>query len=182
MLRTTRCTPVFESRCANSEMSTSNCDSPVTGWFCAMAWAAFSQSFPSKGGTRLEIFSTSHEVKAELDFRLLTEISFLYCLPCHSSKAAIVILAVASHEYALDRSSPCLAKSRRSSSSFNTSAIFAAMSFSLKGLNKASSLPMTSGRLVVLATMTGAPQDIASRAGKPKPSCQEGKTNKSHRL
>ena len=45
------------------------------------------------------------------------------------------------------------------------------------GSNKASFRPITSGRLVVLAAITGAPKLIASRGGNPKPSKKEGNTN-----
>ena len=41
---------------------------------------------------------------------------------------------------------------------------------------------MTSGRLDVLLLITGAPHDIASSAGKPKPSCNEGNTKTLQRL
>jgi hypothetical protein len=42
----------------------------------------------------------------------------------------------------------------------------------------ASGRPMTSGMLLLFEPMVGAPQAIASSAGRPKPSCREGKTNR----
>ena len=45
-----------------------------------------------------------------------------------------------------------------------------------RGSNKASSKFTTSGKLEVLEEITAAPHFMASSAGKPKPSCQEGKT------
>ncbi|MNN99790.1 hypothetical protein D3C81_2195250 [compost metagenome] len=45
------------------------------------------------------------------------------------------------------------------------------------GSNSASSRPMTSGTLVVPEPMVGAPQAMASNAGRPNPSCSDGNTN-----
>ena len=60
--------------------------------------------------------------------------------------------------------------------------IFSAISLSSNGLNRISSYPAISGRLDLLEVMTAAPHAIASRGGRPKPSCIEGKTNRSHKL
>ena len=46
------------------------------------------------------------------------------------------------------------------------------------GSNSASARPTTSGRLVQSLAITGAPHAIASAAGRPKPSCNEGNTNR----
>ena len=51
------------------------------------------------------------------------------------------------------------------------------ISSTLLGSNIAFSKPIISGILVEFEPRTTAPQDIASRGGKPKPSCNEGKIN-----
>ncbi|MNJ49410.1 hypothetical protein D3C77_446370 [compost metagenome] len=70
----------------------------------------------------------------------------------------------------------------RNSSLPSASVILAVMDAISRGSNSAESNPMTSGKLEVLAAITGAPQAMASSAGRPKPSCQDGNTNNSHRL
>ncbi|MNN40432.1 hypothetical protein D3C81_1545070 [compost metagenome] len=99
-----------------------------------------------------------------------------------ASKACTAHCAVCVQENFRACCSAWLRWAARNCSLPSASVILAVIAATSSGSNSAVSNPITSGRLEVLAAITGAPHAMASSAGRPNPSCQDGNTNSSHML
>jgi len=98
------------------------------------------------------------------------------------SRKLMATLALSSHENFCDCSMACCFSCLENSSSSRACCIFLEIAAKELESKSASSQPMTSGILVVFEPIVGAPHDIASSAGSPKPSCLDGKTKSVARL
>ena len=179
MLRVTRCTPVLASCCASSDTSTKSVlpdaavrmilrDRHCRGNDGGSGQCLFVEN--GRGGCD-EIVVDSRGGRAGSGGGMKA-----------SRSALIALLALASQENCRARARCRATSSARNSSSVRTRCSLLAMSSMEYGSNMAASKPTTSGMLVVLEAMTGAPHCIASSAGKPNPSWKLGNTKALHIL
>ena len=99
-----------------------------------------------------------------------------------AGRSSGVQLAVSDHENFLDWFSACAVMRSRKRSSQSALSNLSRISSTSNGSKSASRHPNTSGTLDALDATTTAPHDMASNTGKPKPSCQDGKTKHLQRL
>ncbi len=88
----------------------------------------------------------------------------------HDSSPLTTLVALFSQENFFACKRLCFFRDTLKSSESSTSMILEAIACSSNGSKRASSLPITSGTLVVFDPIVAAPHCIASSAGKPKPS------------
>src|SRR3989344_3189235 len=96
----------------------------------------------------------------------------------HSRYTLRISSAVLSHVKCSTRERPFLTRSSRSPASFQRTAIFSASSPEFPGSKRRAASPTASGREAALEEMTGVPEAMASRGGRPNPSERDGNTQR----